>query len=157
MEAKSRFVLLFAVYRKIVLLGFFQSTYYCFQFLSDVASSIGTMVEADYESEGLTCPLPIPTVPSGVSMINSPDQPEIMCPGSKAQYICNAGGIDVREDENDKSTYEIQCKSDLTYDIPTPDSEWPQCIDRLDCPTPDFYDTYVFKSSWQTGRVVYLS
>ena len=45
----------------------------------------------------------------------------------------------------------MKCKSDLTYDIPVPESDWPQCIDRLDCPTPDFFDPYVFTSDWQSG------
>ena len=117
----------------------------------DVSLFMTTMLEADHESGSLTCPLPIPSVPSSISMAESPDQPILMCPGSNAQYICNAGGIDVREDDNTKSSYDIQCKSDLTYAIPDSDSEWPQCVDRLDCPIPDSYDPYVFKSSWKMG------
>ena len=69
----------------------------------DVSPFVSHMVEPDYESEKLTCPLPIPSVPSGIQMTESPDQPDLMCPGSKAaQYICNVGGIDVREDDNTK-------------------------------------------------------
>ena len=52
---------------------------------------------------------------------------------------------------NNRSTYEVKCKSDLTYDIPVPESDWPQCIDRLDCPAPDLFDPYVFTSDWQSG------
>ena len=59
----------------------------------DVSHSIANMVEPDYQSGGLTCPLPIPSVPSGIHMTESSDQPVLMCPGSKAQYICNIGGI----------------------------------------------------------------
>ena len=76
--------------------------WYVYNFL-DVSPFVSHMVEPDHESEKLTCPLPIPSVPSGIQMTESPDQPDLMCPGSKAaQYICNVGGIDVREDDNTK-------------------------------------------------------
>ena len=51
----------------------------------DVSPFVSHMVEPDHESEKLTCPLPIPSVPSGIQMTESPDQPDLMCPG-KAIY-----------------------------------------------------------------------
>ena len=52
----------------------------CVSFL-DVSAYVSHMVEPDHQSEKLTCPLPIPSVPSGIQMIESPDQPDLMCPG----------------------------------------------------------------------------
>ena len=51
----------------------------------DVSPFVSHMVEPDHQSEKLTCPLPIPSVPSGIQMTESPDQPDLMCPG-KAIY-----------------------------------------------------------------------
>ena len=76
------------------------------------------------------------------------DQPILMCPGQKAQYVCNAGGIDIRQDNHDLSTFETSCQPDLTYAESS--INWPQCIDRLDCPIPK-YDDFVLQSSWQSG------
>ena len=41
------------------------------------------------------------------------------------------------------------CEKSLEYK-PLADTDWPQCIDRLDCSPPQ-YDQYVLSSTWQTG------
>jgi hypothetical protein len=71
-------------------------------------------------------------------------QPEIMCPGQKARYVCAAPGINVREDDITNSAMEINCKADLQYNTPT---QWPQCVDKLDCSNPPI-DTGVMEYDW---------
>jgi hypothetical protein len=56
-----------------------------FYHILDVSPFVSHMVEPDHQSEKLTCPLPIPSVPSRIQMTESPDQPDLMCPG-KAIY-----------------------------------------------------------------------
>ncbi len=51
---------------------------------------------ANYESGTITCPVPPPTPPTEASMAASSDQPALMCPGLKAKYECDAGGVNVR-------------------------------------------------------------
>ena len=50
----------------------------------------------NYVSGTLTCPMPPNAPPAEAKMIVSPDQPITMCPGDKAVYECDAGGINVR-------------------------------------------------------------
>ena len=50
----------------------------------------------NYISGTITCPMPPDEPPEESKMIISPDQPDVMCPGEKAVYDCNAGGINVR-------------------------------------------------------------
>ena len=50
----------------------------------------------NYVSGTLTCPMPPNAPPAETKMIVSPDQPITMCPGKKAVYECDAGGINVR-------------------------------------------------------------
>ena len=50
----------------------------------------------NYVSGTITCPMPPDEPPGESKMVISPDQPDVMCPGEKAVYDCNAGGINVR-------------------------------------------------------------
>ena len=50
----------------------------------------------NYVSGTITCPVPPNDPPEEAKMIVSPDQPITMCPGDKAVYDCDAGGINVR-------------------------------------------------------------
>ena len=50
----------------------------------------------NYVSGTITCPVPPNDPPAEAKMIVSPDQPVTMCPGDKAVYDCDAGGINVR-------------------------------------------------------------
>ncbi len=50
----------------------------------------------DYVAGTITCPLPPPNPPGSAVMALDSTQPSLMCPGKKAKYVCNAGGINVR-------------------------------------------------------------
>lgn len=110
-------------------------------------------MEPEFVSGTFTCPIPVPSVPSDVSFQPVPDedQPILMCPGSKAKYECNVGILNIREDNHAKSTFEIPCKANQEYEEPASSADWPVCIDRLDCPQPD-YDKYILETSnWNPG------
>ena len=49
-----------------------------------------------YASGTITCTDP-PDPPSEALMVLSSDQPPIFCPGHKAKYECDAGGVNVRK------------------------------------------------------------
>jgi hypothetical protein len=55
------------------------------------------LVTPDYTAGTFTCSSTLPTVPSGILMAENTSQPEIMCPGQKARYICASPGINIRE------------------------------------------------------------
>ena len=80
-------------------------------------------------------------------MVEAAVQPAIMCPGERVNYECNAGNINVREDDHDLSTFWLACETDLSFESPA----WPQCIDRLDCPVPDNHDPLEITVTWSTG------
>ena len=104
--------------------------------------------EPEYTSGTITCPLPPIDPPDYALMIAKDPQPvSTMCPGMKALYECNAGGINVRSDVTTKSTIELKCNSDQTYDQP---STWPMCVDKLDCTAPSIDET-VMKHDWTSG------
>ena len=50
----------------------------------------------NYISGTITCPLPPTAPPAEAKMVISEDQPITMCPGKKAVYDCDAGGVNVR-------------------------------------------------------------
>ena len=51
------------------------------------------------------------------------------------------------QDKTTTSTFEIECLDDQSYkEVP----EWPQCVDRLDCPPPEF-DDLIMNSTWTDG------
>ena len=55
-------------------------------------------VPPDHNFGTFTCPTDsYPEVPEGTLMQVGADQPELMCPGKKVGYECNAGGINVRQ------------------------------------------------------------
>ena len=53
--------------------------------------------EPNYISGTFTCPMPSDAPPTDSLMILDTEQPEPMCKGAKAKYICDAGGVNVRE------------------------------------------------------------
>ncbi len=75
------------------------------------------------------------------------NQPDLMCPGEKANYVCATSGLNVREDNPTKSTYIITCKTDQTYNIP---NNWPKCVDKFDCKEPKI-DSTVMTYDWTSG------
>lgn len=75
------------------------------------------------------------------------EEGDLFCTGSEINYVCNAGGVNVRQDDNEKSNYKVKCGSDLNFDYP---DTWPTCTDRLDCPTP-ILDPGVMEYSWRPG------
>lgn len=62
------------------------------------AAGFGSSIAVpQYTSGTITCPLPPPDAPTSALMALSADQPELMCPGERALYECDAGGINVRQ------------------------------------------------------------
>ena len=58
-------------------------------------------VTPDHSFGTFTCPTDsYPEVPAGTLMQVGDTQPELMCPGKKVGYECNAGGINVRQVKN---------------------------------------------------------
>ena len=51
------------------------------------------------------------------------------------------------QNDKSKSYYEVKCQENQNYAEP---STWPECVDKLDCKTPD-YDKNVFTSTWAAG------
>lgn len=116
-----------------------------------------------YLPESLVCGAPN-APPTDSKMLLNSSQPDLMCPGSKARYVCNAGGVNVREvtknclklfpslvnlllciqDLPTKSTFEVTCGANLQYSYPNP---WPACTDRLNCPTPKL-DDEIMEYDW---------
>ena len=103
----------------------------------------------NYFSGTTTCPIPPDAdVPADSKLVAADPQPVVtMCPGIKALYECDAGGINVRSDIPTKSTIELTCKDDQTYKVP---ATWPTCVDKLDCAAPSVDDT-VMKHDWTSG------
>ena len=53
------------------------------------------------------------------------------------------------QDDPTISTYEIKCKDNQDYAVP---STWPQCVDKLDCSTPHLDDWMIYDWSDATGK-----
>ncbi len=106
-----------------------------------------SIVVPAYFAGTITCPLPPDTPPAEAMMEISADQPDLMCPGKKAKYDCAAGGINVLLDQPTKSSYEVTCKTDQTYHVPT---TWPVCVEKLDCEEPKVDET-VMSFDWTEG------
>lgn len=122
--------------------------YYIMCMINYGASGLGESIAVPkYFSNTFTCSVPPDDPPAESNMKVSDDQPALMCPGKKAKFDCDAGGINVRYDNPFKSSYEIKCKSDQTYDTP---EVWPFCVDKLDCSEPTLDET-VMNYDWVSG------
>ena len=91
-----------------------------------------TVVVPDYQRDTIICGM-LPTPDPASKLVPNASQPVLMCPGEKARYICAAGGINVLKTNPTKSTFEVKCNEDQSYDEPT---TWPECTDKLDCSIP---------------------
>ena len=91
-------------------------------------------VTKDYFHTEFICGLLDPA-PGYALMVIDADQPDPMCIGDKAKYVCNAGGVNVRSDLTSVDTFAVTCNVNQVFDYPPP-SDWPVCVDRLDCPAP---------------------
>ena len=52
-------------------------------------------VTPDYQ--GAMCAPPTNDAPAASNLVLDSYQPALMCPGRKANYVCNAGGLNIRE------------------------------------------------------------
>lgn len=110
-------------------------------------SGLGASIAVpQFQSGTITCPDP-PDPPGTSFMKLASDQPLLMCPGKKALYECDAGGVNVRKDVKTTNTYDIKCKEDQTYQIP---NDWPVCTDKFDCPAP-ILDSTAMSYDWTSG------
>ncbi len=118
-------------------------------FLMNVPNDKNSAGPADFNAGEALCSDP-ETPPSQTLMRLSDDQPALKCIGTKAKFECDAGGVNVRADDNAKNTIEAQCGPDLNYQYPDP---WPVCVDRLDCPEP-YIEEGVMAYDWETGSAL---
>ena len=102
-------------------------------------------------SDTFLCPEPITPPPEAKMKLQSDsEQPILMCPGQKAKYECDAGGINVRQDKPTIDTFDIACNSDQQYNEP---DTWPVCVDKLDC-GPPILNEFVFEFDWDESKGV---
>ena len=82
------------------------------------------VVSPDHNFGTFTCPTDsYPEVPAGTLMQVGDTQPELMCPGKKVGYECNAGGINVRQvkilNRKLQDMYKNRVKNDIKdFEIP---------------------------------------
>ena len=100
-------------------------------------------------SDTFLCPEPV-IPPVEAKMKLQTEQPILMCPGEKAKYECDAGGINVRQDKPTIDTYEIACNTVQQYNEP---DTWPVCVDKLDCGVPMLNEN-IFEFDWDDSKGV---